>query len=216
MSDLRKMGGLAALIQAATFVIGFGFFATNSTENFSPAQYLAYLAENHVILQILNLILYVVFGVFLVVLSLALHDRLKALAPAMIQVATVFGLIWAGLLIGSGMVSNKSIDVVVNLYETDPAQAELVWLTLAPVQKGLGGEDEIVGGLWVLLVSWAALRGGGLPKALNYLGAVIGVSGILTVIPALDILAVVFGLGLIVWFIAVGIVMLRTNPRAVA
>jgi len=42
------------------------------------------------------------------------------------------------------------------------------------------------------------------------------VSGILTVIPALDILAVVFGLGLIVWFIAVGIVMLRTNPRAVA
>jgi len=77
MSDLRKMGGLAALIQAATFVIGFGFFATNSTENFSPAQYLAYLAENHVILQILNLILYVVFGVFLVVLSLALHDRLK-------------------------------------------------------------------------------------------------------------------------------------------
>ncbi len=216
MSDLRKMGGLAALILAATFVIGFGFFGTNSTENFSRAQYLAYLAENHVILQILNLILYVVFGVFLVVLSLGLHDRLKALAPAMIQVATVFGLIWAGLLIGSGMVSNKSIDVVVNLYETDPAQAELVWLTLAPVQKGLGGEDEIVGGLWVLLVSWAALRGGGLPKVLNYLGAVIGVSGILTVVPAFDMLAIVFGLGLIVWFIAVGIVMLRTNPRAIA
>ena len=60
---------------------------------------------------------------------------------------------------------------------------------------GLGGGNEIVGGLWVLLVSWAALRAGGLPRALNYLGLVIGVAGILTVVPALGELGAIFGLG---------------------
>ena len=39
------------------------------------------------------------------------------------------------------------------------------------------GEFEILGGLWILLISWAALRTGGLPRTLNYLGVVIGVAG---------------------------------------
>lgn len=75
---------------------------------------------------------------------------------------------------------------------------------------GLGGGNEIVGGIWLLLVSWAALQIGGLPKTLNYLGVVVSVAGILTVVPALGkIGGAVFGLGLIVWFVWLGIVMLR-------
>ena len=76
---------------------------------------------------------------------------------------------------------------------------------------GLGGGIEVVGGLWVLLVSWAALWARGLPRALNYLGMVIGVSGLLTVVPVLEVLGAVFGLGLIVWFAWLGIVMLRSS-----
>ena len=64
----------------------------------------------------------------------------------------------------------------------------------------------------MLLVSWAGLRGGGLPKALNYLGLVLGVAGLLTAVPALEMLAFVFGLGQIVWFVWVGIVLLRSAP----
>lgn len=48
-------------------------------------------------MSISYLIAYVVFGIFLVVLALALYERLKAGAPAMAQTATAFGLIWAGL-----------------------------------------------------------------------------------------------------------------------
>ncbi len=73
----------------------------------------------------------------------------------------------------------------------------------------MGGGIEVVGSLWVLLVSWAALQAGGLPRALNYLGMVLGASGLLTVVPALEVLGAVFGLGLIVWFAWLGIVMLR-------
>ena len=46
------------------------------------------------------------FGVFLVVLALALYERLKAGSPALVQMATAFGLIWAGLAIASGMIVN--------------------------------------------------------------------------------------------------------------
>jgi hypothetical protein len=84
------------------------------------------------------------------------------------------------------------------------------------VSKGLGGGNEILGALWVLLIGWAALRAGGLPRALNYLGVLAGVSGILTLVPALEIVGVIFGLGLIVWFVWVGIVMLRGSPSPAA
>ena len=218
MNDFQKIGGVAALIEAATYVVGFGLYFTllDSSGYVGPVQYVAFLVDNQAIMHIGNLFIYVVFSVFLVVLALALYERLKAGSPAMVQTATAFGLIWAGLVIASGMVFNIGMGTVVDLYGKDPAQAASVWLAIGSVQDGLGGGNEIVGGLWVLLVSWAALRAGGLPRALNYLGVVIGVAGILTVVPAFDVLTAVFGLGQIMWFVWLGIVMLRSSPSAVA
>ena len=163
-----------------------------------------------------NLIMYVFFGVFLVALALALYDRLKSGAPAMMQVATVIGIIWAGSLIASGMVANAGIAPVVALYAQDPAQAALTWLGIETVANGLGnGNGEILGGLWTLLVSLAALRGGGLPKGLNILGLLVGAVGIISIIPALTGLVGVFGLGQMIWFVWLGIVLLRRSPEPV-
>jgi hypothetical protein len=217
MNDLQKMGGVAALIEAAAFVVGFGLFAIVLADlgsgNLNPGQTMAFLVDNLAITYIVHLIIYVVFGVFLVVLALALYERLKGSSPAMVQTATGFGLIWAALVLASGMLRINDLGVVVDLYGQDPAQAESVWLALNSVEEGLGGVIELPGGLWILLLSWAALRAGGLPRALNYLGVVIGVAGILTVVPALEALTSVFGLGLIVWFVWLGIVMLRGSPH---
>jgi hypothetical protein len=216
MNDLQKMRGVAALIEAATFVVGFALYATllasadYGSLDVDPVQNVAFLADNQAIMYAWHLIIYVAFGVFLVVLVLALHERLKAGSPAMVQTATAFGLIWAGLVIASGMVANIGAGIVVDIYGDDPVQAASVWLALNFVVEGLGGGNEIVGGLWVLLVSSAALRTGGLPRTLNYLGVVIGVAGLLTVVPALGELGgAIFGLGSIAWFVWLGIVMLR-------
>ena len=89
-------------------------------------------------------------------------------------------------------------------------------MAIDSVRDGLGGGNEIIGGVWILLVSWAALQTGGLSKALNYLGVVIGVAGILSAIPALGMLTDIFGLTQIVWFIWLGIVMLRSRTSAAA
>ncbi len=203
--------GIALLF---TLLVPAGYFAADV----DPVQNAAFLADNQTVMFVWYLTIYVVFGVFLVALALALYERLKAGSPAMAQTATAFGLIWAGLMFASGMVANIGSGVVVDLYRTDPAQAASLWLAVNSVVVGLGGGNEIVGGLWVLLVSWAALRAGELPRGLNYLGLVLGVAGILlhTAVPALETLGAVFGLGLIVWFVWLGIVMLRSNPSVTA
>jgi hypothetical protein len=47
---------------------------------------------------------------------------------------------------------------------------------------------------------------------LNYLGVTIGIAGILTMIPALaETMIMIFGPGMIVWSVWVGIVMLRRS-----
>ena len=220
MKNLQKMGGIAALVHAATYVVGVGLFLTVQApvfaEDVEPIQKVASLADNQAITYIGNLFQYVVAGVFLVVMALALYERLKAGSPAMVQTATAFGLIWAGVVIAAGMVYNIGLGAVIDLYGKDPVQATTVWLAIHSVFDGLEGGNVILGSLWTLLVSWAALRAGGLPKALNYLGVVIGVAGLLTVVRALEMIAFVFGLGGIVWLVWLGIVMLRGSPSAAA
>ena len=215
-SDLQKLGGTAALIEAALYVTGFGLFLTilDPSSYEGHVQKVTFLADKQVALYIANLLIYVVFGVVLVVLTLALHARLKDGSPAIMQTATAFGLIWAGLVIASGMIANIGNSTVVELSSENQDQAVMLWLTLATVQEALGGGNEIVGGLWVLLLSWAALRTDRLPKPLNYLGVLVGLAGILTVIPNFDVLMDVFGLGQIVWFAWLGTVMLREDRDA--
>jgi hypothetical protein len=216
ISDLQKLGGISALIEAALYVTGFALFLTvlDPSGYEGHVQHVAFLADNQVASYIANLLIYVVFGVVLVVLVLALHARLKNGSPAIMQTATAFGLIWAGLVIASGMIANIGNSTVIGLFSENQDQAVSLWLAIVTLQEALGGGNEIVGGLWVLLLSWAALRAGNLPKVLNYIGALVGLAGILTVVPAFDVLMDVFGLGQIVWFAWLGIVMLREKPSA--
>ena len=219
MKNLQKFGGFSALYLAVAYLIGMVLFLVvlDYLSITDPAQKLALLVEKQMVIFSTNLLMYVFFGVFLIVLSLALYDRLKSGAPAIMQVATAIGIIWAGSLIASGMVSNAGIAPVVALYAKDPAQAALTWQGIESVASGLGnGNGEILGGLLTLLVSLAALRTGGLPKGLNILGLLVGAVGIITILPGLTDLVGVFGLSHIIWFVWLGIVLLRSNPGKTA
>jgi len=214
MKNLQKMGGIAALYMAAAYIVGMVGFLTivNVSGVADPVEQVALMVDNQAFLYILHLIVYVVWGVFMIVLALALYERLKAGSPALVQTATVFGIFWGCVIIISGMINNSGMENVVDLYGKDPAQAGTVWLAIDSVIDGLAGSNEILGGIWVLLVSWAALRAGEFPRALNYLGAAIGVAGIISVVPALaEYFIYIFALGQIVWFLWLGIVMLRSR-----
>ena len=219
MKTLQKIGGFAALYLAVAYLIGMVLFLVvlDYPSIIDPVEKVAVLVEMQMVTFATNLLMYVFFGVFLIILALALYDRLKSGAAALMQVATVIGIIWAGSLIASGMVANAGIEPVVALYAQDPAQAALTWQGIESVASGLGnGNGEILGGLWVLLVSLAALRAGGLPKGLNVLGMLVGVMGILSVFPGLSGLSGVFGLSQMIWFVWLGIVLLRSKPSRAA
>ncbi len=219
MKTLQKFGGFAALYLAIAYLIGMVIFIAvlDYPSITDPAQKVALLVEMQTVTFVTNLLMYVFFGVVLIVLALALYDRLKSGAPALMQAATALGIIWAGSLIASGMVANAGIAPVVALYAKDPAQAALTWQGIEIVANGLGnGNGEILGGLWTLLVSLSALRAGGLPKGLHILGLVVGAVGIITIFPALNDFTGIFGLGQIVWFLWLGIVLLRSQPAPAA
>jgi len=213
----QRVGGLAALYLAAAFVVAMPYFLmfVKYPDVVDPVEKVALLAANHSSMRVMYLITYVIFGLVLAVLALALHARLKDAAPVLAQAATAVGLIWAVVLVASGMIFNAGVTAVVDLHGADPAQAVAAWQAIEPVAQGLGGSGgELLGGLWVLLVSLAALRTGGLPKVLDWLGVAIGAAGVLSVVPVLQDLKYGFGLLLIVWFAWLGVVMVRATSRA--
>jgi hypothetical protein len=223
MKNLQKMGGVAALIAVATNLLGAVVYATlllpkggGSKDN--PVRYVAFLADNQVAMRLWLQVIWLAFGVCLIFLALALYERLKVGSPELAQAVTIFTLVYAVLVITVGTLSINDLSTVVRLYGTSPAQAATVWLTLDAVETGLGagGGETIVTGLWFLLISWAALRAKALPRLLNYLGAVTGVAGILYVLLASDTLLAVNALGLIIWFVWLGVVLLRGGPVSAA
>jgi len=217
MKNVQKLGGIAALYLAAAYLVGISIFLVvlDYLNISDPAQKVALVVEKQTVMYITNLLMYVLFGFFLVALVVALYERLKTSAPMLIRGATAVGLIWAGALIVSGMVANAGIAPVAALYATDPAQAAVTWLTIETVASGLsGGNGEILGGMFSLLISFAGLQANGLPRGLNYLGILVGAVGIISTIPGLSDLTGLFGIIQIVWFVWLGLVLLRRSPAA--
>jgi len=176
------------------------------------AEKVAVVVANYASLYAMYLVSYVFYGFALGALAFALYDRLAGHAPAMMRAATAVGLLWSVALVTSGMVWNYGMTTVVALAKTNPTQAQMVWQSIEPVSSALGGAGgEILGGLWILLLSVVALRSSALPKLLGWFGAIIGVAGLASVVPPLHDAVIVFGLMLIVWFIWVGVVLLRTK-----
>jgi len=217
MKNLQNQGGIAALIGAATnllaLVVLLTILAPTGYGSDDPGQVVVFLANNQAFIRGWYLIIYLVFGVSMIFPALALYERLKAGSPALAQAVITLGLIWAVLIIVNGTLSIHNVSTVVKLYGENPAQAATAWLTLNSVETGLGanGGETMVSALWLLLLGWVALRAKELPRVLNYLGVVIGIAGILSVVLE-PVLAAVYGLGLIIWFIWLGIVLLRSNP----
>lgn len=215
-TGLRKAGGLSALYLAAAYLLAMPFFllVADIAGIADPARKVAALASHHWSMHAVYLATYVVFGVVLAVLALALYGRMKDGAPVLATVATAAGLLWAFALVASGLVFNAGMAAAVALFATDPSAAVALWQAVEPVADGLGGSGgELLGGVWVLLISVAALRAHTLPKALGRLGIAVGACGLVSVVPPLREAAYAFGLLQILWFAWVGVSLLRTRTE---
>jgi len=215
--NMQKLGGIAAIYMACSYIAMIAYFLvivdyasiTDAAEKITlfmgreNAFFLIYLAG------------YVVFGLALMVLSFALYDRLKKSAGAA-KVSAALALIWACMLIASGMITIRGIHTATAIYPSDPAQAIAVWTSVEAVSLGLSFSDgEILGGLWMLVLSIAALRAKVFSRPLNILGIIIGSAGIISAVPAVNAAGDtgIFGIGQIVWFIWLGIALLKARKK---
>jgi hypothetical protein len=214
MKSLQKIGGSAALLHASAYIVGMvlGVTLIFPIIDADPGQYVAFVADHQTLIYVWNLISYWGSAITLVIMALALYHRLKDGSPVLMQTATVFGLIWAALIIGSANLMLHDTGVISSVYAKDPTQAATLWSALESVENGIVSGNELVGSLWVLLLSVAAMRSGGLSKGLNYFGAAISLAGILTIVPALaEPMIMIFGPGMILWSIWLGVVLLQNS-----
>ena len=138
MNTLRRAGGIAALYEGLAYIIGMiGFLAVVNIGGIAdPIEKVNAMAANQGFLATLHLIVYVIWGVSLVVLTLALHQRLQGNKYPITMTATAFGMIWSVLVIASGMIYNIGMETVVGLAANDPAQAGTVWMAIEAVFNG--------------------------------------------------------------------------------
>ena len=214
-----RAGAIGALVAAATFVFGIALFVTSLSDyadtDATAAESVEFLVGHQSTLFVWYLVIFLVFGVAIIPLARALHQRLADVSPQLADIGAIFAYIWAGLMFATGMISNIGITDVADLDETDPAAAEALWSSIDTVTNGLGGGNELVGGMWILLVSLAAWGTKRLPTGLNVLRIITAAAGLITLIPGLSDVGLIFGLGSIAWFAWTGIVLLR-HPRAIA
>ena len=137
----QKVGGVAALYLALTYLAAMPYFllvvdyqgATTVTEKVAllvgayPSMYAMYMAT------------YVLGGIALGVLALALYDRLRAAASSTVRIATGIGLLWSAVLVACGMVFTYGMTTVVALAKTNPAQAQSAWQASSRSRLGWAG-----------------------------------------------------------------------------
>lgn len=217
MNTFQKAGGIAALAHAFAYIVGILLAVTLifPIVDGDTTRYFEFVRDNPFLMHGWILITYWGTAIAVVFMALALFHRLNSNSPVLVQAATVFGLIWAGLIIASGNLMLNDFRVVTNLFAKDASLAPTAWTILEAVENGIVSGNELVGSLWVTLISIAAIRKGGLPKPLNILGVALGVVGLLTLAPNIgDFMGVAFtfGMGMVVWSIWLGIILLREMP----
>ncbi|WND02011.1 DUF4386 family protein [Temperatibacter marinus] len=212
MTAFQKIGGLAAWGQALCYIIGFTIFIffLDFPSSDKPLEAINFLIDNKMLILSAMTIIYILAALILLILVLALHEKLKSDNPLLMQISTATGLIWAGVVVASGMIFTVGAESVIKVYEYDPDRAATLWIAVGIIQNGLGGGTEFLGGVWILLISWVAYKGDHLSKALNWLGFGIGIIGIASVVPSLSFFVDIFGLSQIIWFLWLGTVMLFT------
>jgi hypothetical protein len=217
MKQIQKIGGWSALYMAAAYLVGLVLFIAvlDYPSITDPMQKVTLLAEKTSVIYATNLIMYQIFGVALILFVFGLHERLKAGAPQVMRIAAAIGVVWAGMLIASGLVANAGIAPVMETYAVDPALASAMWYKTETLANELSSANgELLGGVLVLLVSLAGLRARSLPAGLIWLGAAVGAIGLVSCIPGLHDLTAVFGLSQIVWFVWMAVILLKKEPAA--
>ena len=129
MRALQIFSGYASIAEGIIYMLAFLYFGALWEYPYGgdPSQIVSFLSDNQLSFSIITFLMYILFGCLLAVLVVGIYPRLKDKCSVLIQVATLFGAIWVGLVIASGMISNIGLASALNIASDNPEKALEVW-----------------------------------------------------------------------------------------
>ena len=145
MKKTSISGSVAAFIEAAAYVHGIIIFVIvlNFNKADSVSQKLSLLMNNQGVFLSAYFIIYILFGISLVFLTISLYKVFKESGSVITSYIFSFGIIWAVLVTATGMIHNISIGYLSEIYSNDPSQAEITYSVLHIITEGIGGGNEL-------------------------------------------------------------------------
>jgi hypothetical protein len=214
--NLQRVGGASALVSAASYVFALGLLMAMMTpltdSNLGFNEYMTFLIAHQRLNFIWNFLLYIVHGAALMILVLAYYERLKDDSPILALIGTGFGFIWTGFVLLSGFICLSGTEALITLYAKQPEQAEVLKILLNNLTFGIDISDRYLGSLWVGLISLAAWKNRRFPRIANIIGLALSGSALVVglIAPINNVTgSLIFGMGVLIWWIITGICMLR-------
>lgn len=215
MKNLQKIGGISAIISAASYIFAIGLFLTVlmplADTNINIHDYMAFFVPHKTIVFVSTFSMYIIHGVCLVFLALALHERLRISSPTLSVFALCFGLIWSSFVLLSGFINIWGNEALISLYSKSAAEADSLKTALSTITLGIDSSDRFLGCLWIGFVCFASFKSHIFLKAFNWFGFITSILSLLIglFLPANDSSAsFLFGVSAIIWWLAVGFYMI--------
>lgn len=201
-----KLGGFSAMLLTLIYAVGIVMQGTvlNTGHLETMAERFAF-AGNHAGLMILWVsLLYIVFGIILIVLTIAVHDLITIHDGFISRLIMGYGFVWSALVIASGMIYNHGLLAALK------GDSVAIYAMTNTIHSAIGGNNEVVGAIWMLLIVFAGVKYQLFPKWVGVIGTVAGVGGVLTMVPSLyEATIMVFALGQMIWWVGLGTHLLR-------
>ncbi|MHA2938191.1 hypothetical protein ACXJY6_07815 [Vibrio sp. RC27] len=211
-----KQAQYALVVNLVCFAYGFALLVGNFTYLDGPFNH------SHTILESLlsdvylyiswNVAIYFVYGISLFVLSLSFFNLTRKVSPDVAIAMLIIGSIWSGFMLLSGGISIEAIHQISKLYPENSQAAIDLWLMLGVIQESVGGGNELVGSIWISLVSLLLVAEDKLSRTTKWIGFSIAIIGLGTLVESGDVFASLFGVAFIAWFL----LMIKVLPLAFA
>lgn len=221
MRDVRKLGGVAALVEAVFFLIVPVLFllvlprlGLTLMDQGDPSKLLTFSIKNP--LLILFDVAAVIAAAAIVALALVMQEQLREAAPLAMRGAVIAASIGAGLLVASGIGDSYDLLGMGQLYAANHTMATTAYAAVGTLAIGLFFAGLLAYGVWALVTSWVAQRSGAYSPAQNYLGMAWGVLAILCVFatasPTFYLLALLVPIVGVIWTAWLAARMLQVAP----
>jgi len=220
--SIQKWGGIAALMEALIYIFGFALFfgVLGTSESNTPERYLELLIKNRDIYFVGYLVIGILFSFLLIILVQSIYHRLKHASPEVMKFTAIVGYLWVFMVLSSSVIFLTSLGSLAKYHVLNPEQALVIYHTVSIIVDALGGGIEIVGAMWVITISYVGLKYKIYNCLLHYWGFFVGIAGFLTLFsgfsflstnPFFELTTAIFGLGQILWFLLLGVLMLKES-----